>query len=124
MKTGAQLETAALSVRQKRHASRRRDLRRCWQLYLMILPAITTVFIFHYIPIYGVQIAFKDFRTSLGIWGSEWVGLKHFIRFLEYPDFWRIFWNTLRINANAGQSFRRALNSAMSAEGRYSKYSL
>ncbi len=98
MKTGAQLETAALSVKQKRHASRRRDLRRCWQLYLMILPAITTVFIFHYIPIYGVQIAFKDFRTSLGIWGSEWVGLKHFIRFLEYPDFWRIFWNTLRIS--------------------------
>lgn len=64
----------------------------------MILPAITTVFIFHYIPIYGVQIAFKDFRTSLGIWGSEWVGLKHFKRFLQYPDFWRIFWNTLRIS--------------------------
>ena len=98
MKTGVQGGTAALSAKQIRRACRRRDLRRCWQLYLMILPAITTVFIFHYIPIYGVQIAFKDFRTSLGIWGSEWVGLKHFKRFLQYPDFWRIFWNTLRIS--------------------------
>ena len=51
MKTGVQGGTAALSAKQIRRACRRRDLRRCWQLYLMILPAITTVFIFHYIPI-------------------------------------------------------------------------
>lgn len=44
---------------------------------MMILPSIITVFVFHYIPIYGVQIAFKDYKTSAGILGSEWVGLKH-----------------------------------------------
>ena len=81
---------------------RRHDfLKRLWRgrvLYLMILPPIITVFIFHYIPLYGVQIAFKNYKTSLGIWGSEWVGLKYFIKFIEYPYFSRIMWNTLWIN--------------------------
>ena len=57
------------------------------QLYVLILPAIISVFIFHYIPIYGVQVAFKDFRASMEIWVSPWVGLKHFARFFEMPFF-------------------------------------
>lgn len=71
---------------------------RCRMLYLMILPSIIAVFIFHYIPIYGVQIAFKDFRSSLGIIGSEWVGLKHFKAFIEYPYFGKVMINTIRIS--------------------------
>ena len=71
---------------------------RCRHLYLMILPGIITVFIFHYMPIYGVQIAFKDFRTSLGIVGSEWVGLKYFKKFMDYPYFEKIMWNTIKIS--------------------------
>lgn len=71
---------------------------RCRQLYWLILPGIIAVLIFHYIPIYGLQIAFKDYRTSLGIWGSEWVGLRHFIQFVQHPYFGRIMWNTLRIS--------------------------
>jgi putative aldouronate transport system permease protein len=47
---------------------------------------------------YGIQIAFKDYRTSMGIWGSPWVGLKHFIRFIKYPYFKLIVWNTFSIN--------------------------
>ncbi len=69
-----------------------------WQLYALILPAVVYVFLFNYIPLFGVQIAFKDYRTSLGIFGSSWVGLKHFVRFLEYPNFWLIVLNTLRIS--------------------------
>lgn len=42
-----------------------------WQLYALLLPAVIYVFIFSYMPMYGVQIAFRDYRTSLGIWGSE-----------------------------------------------------
>lgn len=71
---------------------------RCRILYLMLLPSIITLFIFHYIPLYGVQIAFKDYRTSLGIWGSEWVGLKHFIKFFNYPYFKNILWNTIWVS--------------------------
>ena len=71
---------------------------RCRALYMLLLPSVAAVFIFHYIPIYGIQIAFKDFRTGLGIWGSEWVGLKHFISFIRYPYFKRIMWNTFWIS--------------------------
>lgn len=75
-----------------------KNVYRCRALYLMILPAVIAVFIFHYIPLYGVQIAFKDYRSSLGIWGSEWVGFKHFIKFFHYPYFGRILWNTMAIS--------------------------
>lgn len=75
-----------------------KQMYRCRILYLMILPPIITVFIFHYIPIYGVQMAFKDYRSSLGILGSEWVGLKHFRAFLDYPYFGKIMMNTIRIS--------------------------
>ncbi len=67
-------------------------------LYAMILPAMITTFIFCYIPMYGVLIAFKDYSTRLGIWGSKWVGLKHFKQFMKYPYFGRIVWNSLKIN--------------------------
>ncbi len=68
------------------------------QLYVLILPAIISFFIFHYIPIYGVQVAFKDFRASMEIWGSPWVGLKHFARFFEMPFFGMMIRNTLSIS--------------------------
>ena len=67
-------------------------------LYLMLLPGAVTVLIFYYMPLYGVQIAFKDYRTSLGIMGSEWIGLENFIQFFQYPYFWRILWNTISLS--------------------------
>lgn len=75
-----------------------KQIYRCRILYLMAMPPIIAVFIFHYIPIYGVQIAFKNYRSSLGITGSEWVGLEHFKTFISHPYFSRIMWNTLRIS--------------------------
>lgn len=78
-----------------RHIGRR--MKRYWQLYVLILPAIVYLFVFHYIPIYGVQIAFRNFRTSKGIWGSDWVGLKHFAKFITLPNFIPMLRNTLSI---------------------------
>ena len=75
-----------------------KSLKNDWQLYILVLPAVTYVFIFNYIPMYGVQIAFKDFSTRLGIWSSPWAGLSHFIRFVNFPNFWKIVGNTLSIN--------------------------
>lgn len=69
-----------------------------WELYVMVLPLVAFFFVFHYIPIYGVQIAFKDFMPSLGIWGSPWVGLKHFERFFNMHYAGRLIWNTLSIS--------------------------
>lgn len=75
-----------------------RDLKRNKLLYLMVLPVIAYYLIFDYGPMYGLQIAFKDYSPGTGIWGSSWVGFDHFIQFFESYYFWRIIRNTLLIN--------------------------
>jgi len=72
-----------------------------WQLYAFVSLAFLTIFIFSYIPMYGIVIAFKDFRPAMGIWGSPWVGFDHFIRFFESHHFWTLIKNTLAINIYA-----------------------
>jgi len=67
-------------------------------LYTLMLPALLHMGIFGYGPLYGLQIAFKDFRARKGIWGSPWVGLKHFTRFFEYRDFPNLIANTVTIS--------------------------
>nr|MBC9202949.1 sugar ABC transporter permease [Paenibacillus sp. PL91] len=73
-------------------------LKRHWQLYLLITPVLIYFLVFHYLPMYGLQIAFKDFIGTKGIWGSPWVGLKHFDRFFESFFFWRLLENTIGIS--------------------------
>lgn len=67
-------------------------------LYVFLAPAVITLFIFNYVPMYGVLIAFKDFSVSKGIWGSEWVGFIHFKNFLTSPNFLQILENTLKLS--------------------------
>lgn len=69
-----------------------------WELYLFILPALVYIIMYCYYPMYGVQIAFKDFRIAKGIGGSEWVGLKHFEKFLTNPQSKNLIINTLRLS--------------------------
>ena len=73
-------------------------MRRYWQLYLLILPAVLFSLIFCYQPMYGAQIAFRNFKIKKGILGSDWVGLKHFIRFFQSANFFTLLKNTLGIN--------------------------
>ena len=77
---------------------RKKSFRSLWQLYVLLLPAVVYVLIFSYGPMYGIIIAFKDYKPKLGYWGSPWVGLEHFQRFLNYPDFWKLLRNTLSIS--------------------------
>jgi putative aldouronate transport system permease protein len=65
-----------------------------WQLYLIILPSLVYLIIFKYIPMAGVQIAFKNYMVTRGIWGSDWIGFKHFVDFFHLPIFWRVIKNT------------------------------
>lgn len=76
----------------------KRALRRDWQLLLLCLLPVTYYIVFHYIPMYGVQIAFKDFRAVDGIWGSPWVGFEHFERFFDSYQFWPLLKNTLALS--------------------------
>src|SRR5699024_2605361 len=69
-----------------------------WELYLLLLPTLIYFFIFQYIPMYGLQIAFKDFIATKGITGSPWVGFEHFFRFFESYQFWTLLSNTFAIN--------------------------
>lgn len=74
------------------------DLKRNYQKYLIILPIIVFYILFDYKPMYGVIIAFKNFRPVLGIEGSKWVGLANFTRFFNDVNCFRIIKNTLTIN--------------------------
>lgn len=65
------------------------------QLDILALPAILLLFIFSYIPMFGVVIAFKEFNANVGIWGSEWVGFSNFEYFFSSLDWWRILRNTV-----------------------------
>ncbi|WP_244364357.1 ABC transporter permease [Paenibacillus cellulositrophicus] len=67
-------------------------------LYFMLLPGIVYFIIFHYIPMYGVTLAFKDFIIKEGILGSPWVGSKHFEKAFTDPSFYQILKNTLLIS--------------------------
>jgi len=69
-----------------------------WQLYLLFLPVFVYFLIFEYFPMYGVQVAFKDFKAVDGILGSEWVGFKHFKDFFNAYYFKRLLANTLLLN--------------------------
>ncbi len=86
-----------------------KHLKRYWQLYLLVLPPVVTTFIWHYIPLYGVVIGFKDFEVKAGILGSSWVGLKHFLLFLDDPYFGQIMWNTIRISLYSFATFPCAI---------------
>lgn len=76
-------------------------MKQFWPLYLFLIPALLDVFVFKYLPMYGLQIGFRDFKIKKGIWGSDWVGLKYFIKFIESPNFWPLLKNTLSISLNS-----------------------
>lgn len=67
-------------------------------LLLMILPGLLLTFVFRYIPMYGVLIAFKDFNPLKGVWGSEWVWFEEFSKFLSSPNFMVLLGNTLKLS--------------------------
>ena len=76
----------------------KKAFRKDYDLYLLILPVVVYFIIFAYGPMYGLQIAFKDYSPALGIEGSPWVGLKHLVTFVKSFYFQRVIVNTLRIS--------------------------
>lgn len=74
------------------------EVKRNWQLYLMIAIPFLYILIFKYYTMIGTQIAFRDYLPTTGFWGSEWVGLKHFKRFFSNPQFFTIIKNTLALS--------------------------
>ncbi|MEG0900947.1 MAG: sugar ABC transporter permease, partial [Clostridia bacterium] len=67
-------------------------------MYLMLVPAILYYVVFCYLPMAGVQIAFKKFNPMVGIWASPWVGFTYFEKLFSLNKFYQVFWNTLSIS--------------------------
>lgn len=76
----------------------KRSLIKYWDLYLMILLVLVWLVIFKYGPMYGTVIAFEDFSPSRGVFGSKWVGFKHFQRFFKSYNFTDVLLNTVRLS--------------------------
>lgn len=75
-----------------------KNIQKNWILYLMILPPVIYYLVFAYAPMYGVQLAFKNYEVKKGIWGSPWVGLDHFKRFFKSYNFGLLIQNTIGIS--------------------------
>ena len=88
--------SAALARRPGRSLGRR--VLDNWQLYALLLVPVILTFVYKYIPMYGIQIAFRDFKASRGYLGSEWVGWYWFQRFFSSPTCWRMIKNTVLIS--------------------------
>lgn len=84
--------------RSKKMKKEIRSYTRNWILYLFVIPTIVYYIIFQYTPIYGIQIAFQDYRVGQAFGESEWVGLKHFIKFFNSAWFTTVLKNTLSIS--------------------------
>lgn len=69
-----------------------------WDLYIFLIPVILYYIVFSYVPMYGIQIAFRDFNPLEGFFGSPWVGLEHLERFFNSVNFWTVLKNTLGIS--------------------------
>lgn len=69
-----------------------------WQLYAMLAVPVLLTIVYKYIPMYGIQIAFRDYKASKGFTGSEWVGFEWFLRFFSAPTFWRMIKNTVLLS--------------------------
>ncbi len=76
----------------------KKALKRNYALYFFLLPAVLLIFVFCYVPMYGILISFQNYSPSKGLLGSEWVGLKWFAKFFHLTRFWQIIGNTLKLS--------------------------
>lgn len=85
-------------ARQTRKRSLLAGVRKYWPIYLLLIPPLVVLIWFRYVPMYGVQLAFKDYNMRLGITASPWAGMKHFEMLFRTPQFLTVVRNTLLIN--------------------------
>lgn len=86
------------TTKEKLHSRLGKDMKKNWILYVMILPVVIYYVVFAYGPLYGIQLAFKDYIIKDGIWGSPWVGFEHFTRFFSSYNFELLLKNTIGIS--------------------------
>lgn len=85
-------------VQDNRNSTLKKQIIRCWELYIFLLIPLAWVIIFRYVPMVGIQLAFRKFTIQGGIWNSPWVGLDYFKRFFNSPQIGRILPNTITLS--------------------------
>lgn len=91
--------TREVKVMKRSHkGSWKHDFKMNWRIYLLVAPLLVYFFIFNYLPMGGIVMAFQDFSPVKGFFRSEWVGLDNFIKFFTAPDFFTILRNTFAIS--------------------------
>lgn len=88
-------DTAVIGAKKLSFKDKAENVLKCWQLYAFLLPALVILILFSYVPMYGVQLAFRDYNPIMGITGSPWVGFDHFVRFFNSYQFKQLIGNTL-----------------------------
>ena len=88
-------DTAVIGAKKLSFKDKAENVLKCWQLYVFLLPALVILILFSYVPMYGVQLAFRDYNPIMGITGSPWVGFDHFTRFFNSYQFKQLIGNTL-----------------------------
>ncbi|MCI9626591.1 MAG: sugar ABC transporter permease [Clostridia bacterium] len=96
----ALVQSSSLPIKKSCLVRLKEDIKKFKIVYMMALPVILYYLVFHYAPMYGAVIAFKNFNLADGIWGSEWVGLQNFMEFFNSRYFTRLLFNTLNISLN------------------------
>ena len=92
---------SSVNVLDKRRTAKsawNRDFSMNWPVYLLVLPVVAYFFIFSYLPMGGLLMAFENFSPIRGLFGSDWVGLDNFVQFFSAPDFFQVLRNTLVIS--------------------------
>ena len=92
----ATTSTRPPAARPRRPLGRR--ILRSWRLYILLAPAVAWTAVFSYWPLYGIQIAFRDFSPATGLAGGRWVGLKHFVHFVHSYQFEQLLRNTILLH--------------------------
>ena len=83
------------SLRQKAKIRNQKDWKQNWSVYLLFLPAVVLFGTFNYAPMFGIIMAFENFKPTKGFFGSKWVGLKNFIDLFSSEEFFQVFRNTI-----------------------------
>ena len=92
------MELSSSVLRARRRRMRIKMVKQHWPLYLFLFPTIIYFLLFRFYPLYGLQLAFKNYRVVDGIAGSPWTGLDNFRRFFSTADFGKLLWNTLGVS--------------------------
>ena len=92
------IKNLSKSITIKKKSSFIQEIRKNHLLYLLTLPAILLIFVFAYLPIFGIFIAFQDYNPVKGIFGSDFVGFKNFRFFLESNEIFKVLFNTVYLN--------------------------